>query len=85
MKEGILVQPLIQQPKQYPERRFCMLIVTHSCNLNCTYCYESFKSNRHMDSALAKEILRKEFAFVRNSEKFNQLEINFMGGVESPF
>ena len=29
-----------------PRRRTCILIVTHQCNLNCRYCYESFKSQK---------------------------------------
>ena len=75
-----MVEPLIQGAKEFPKRRFCMLIVTHECNLNCAYCYESFKDDRHMDSALAKNILLKELAFVQKSEKFDELEVNFMGG-----
>lgn len=29
-------------------RRVCMLMITHACNLNCSYCYESHKQNAYM-------------------------------------
>ena len=61
-------------------RRTCMLMVTHACNLNCTYCYESHKKNAYMDINLAKEIILKEAKFVKDSDQFDELEIDFMGG-----
>ena len=61
-------------------RRTCMLMVTHACNLNCTYCYESHKKNAYMDVNLAKEIILKEAQFVKDSKDFDELEIDFMGG-----
>lgn len=73
-------RPLIETFRGFKNRRICMLMVTHACNLNCTYCYESFKGNRHMSVAQAKDILLKELAFVRQSENFKELEVDFMGG-----
>lgn len=61
-------------------RRLCMLMVTHACNLNCTYCYEAFKSDRKMSLPLAKRIIEKEAGIVRNSPLYRELEIDFMGG-----
>lgn len=61
-------------------KRTCMLIVTHACNLNCTYCYESHKKNAYMDTNLAKEIISREAQFVQDSDQFDELEIDFMGG-----
>ena len=61
-------------------RRTCMLMVTHACNLNCTYCYELHKRNAYMDVNLAKEIILKEAQFVKESDEFDELEIDFMGG-----
>ena len=61
-------------------RRTCMLIVTHACNLNCGYCYESHKKNAFMDSDLAKEIISREAQFVKDSDDFDELAIDFMGG-----
>ena len=61
-------------------RRTCMLMVTHACNLNCTYCYESYKKNAYMDINLAKEIILKEAQFVKDSKDFDEMEIDFMGG-----
>lgn len=60
--------------------RICMLMITHACNLNCTYCYESFKSGRKMPSALAKEIILREVEFVKQNSKYDGLEIDLMGG-----
>lgn len=61
-------------------RRTCMLMVTHACNLNCTYCYETHKRNAFMDTDLAKEIILREAQFVSDSDTFDELEIDFMGG-----
>lgn len=61
-------------------RRTCMLMVTHACNLNCTYCYESHKKNAYMDVNLAKEIILREAQFVKDSKDFDEMEIDFMGG-----
>lgn len=61
-------------------RRTCMLMVTHACNLNCTYCYETHKRNAFMSTDLAKEIILREAQFVSDSDTFDELEIDFMGG-----
>ena len=61
-------------------RRTCMLMVTHACNLNCSYCYESHKKNAYMDVNLAKEIISREVRFVKESDQFDELQIDFMGG-----
>ena len=61
-------------------RRTCMLMVTHACNLNCSYCYEAHKKNAYMDVNLAKEIILREAQFVKKSSDFDEMEIDFMGG-----
>lgn len=61
-------------------RRTCMLMVTHACNLNCIYCYETHKKNAYMDTNLAKEIILREAQFVSESDTFDEMEIDFMGG-----
>lgn len=61
-------------------RRTCMLMVTHACNLNCSYCYEPYKQNAYMDIDLAKNIISREAQFVQESKDFDELEIDFMGG-----
>ncbi len=58
----------------------CQLIITHECNLNCSYCYESHKSEKRMSTALAKSIISREIALVENSDKFERLEVHFIGG-----
>ena len=64
----------------FEKRRACILVTTHACNLNCRYCYEKFKSNKEMPFELAKRILLKELEFVRNSDKFEEIEISLIGG-----
>jgi len=61
-------------------RRTCTLMITHSCNLNCVYCYEKYKDEQSMPFDLAKEIIKKEFEFVKNSPDFDEIEFDFMGG-----
>ncbi len=61
-------------------RRTCMLMVTHACNLNCSHCYESHKRNVFMNAGLAREIILSETQFVSESDDFDELQIDFMGG-----
>ncbi len=61
-------------------RRVCMLMITHSCNLNCTYCYEAFKSGKKMSFELAQELILKEVELVRTNAEYSRLEVDFMGG-----
>lgn len=69
---------------EYPDSklrcRTCMLMVTHACNLDCTYCYETHKDNKMMSFDLAKSIIIKEAELVQNDSRFDELEIDFMGG-----
>lgn len=61
-------------------RRVCMLMVTHACNLNCSYCYESHKGNNYMSFELAKDIILNEADLVKKSSKFDEIQVDFMGG-----
>jgi len=72
--------PLIHAQKDIPGHRMCMLIITHACNLNCAYCYESHKSSRQMSLPLAQSIISKEIALVEASETFERLEVHLIGG-----
>lgn len=74
------MEPLLQRQTDVSGHRMCMLIITHACNLNCSYCYESHKSNKRMDATLAKTIIFSEIALVQSSENFERLEIHFIGG-----
>lgn len=38
-----------------------LLLISHSCNLNCKYCYEWFKDSRRMSWEQAVKILENEF------------------------
>lgn len=60
-----------------PKPRTCSLTVTEECNLNCTYCYECYKSKKSMRFEMAKRIVEQEFA---TCDEFDSLTIDFMGG-----
>lgn len=62
------------------KRRVCMLMVTHACNLNCSYCYETHKNSSYMSIEQAKQIITKEAEMVASSDKFDELQVDFMGG-----
>ncbi len=62
------------------KNKVCSLILTHSCNLACVYCYEKHKSDCRMSFATAKEIIRREFELVESSDKYGSLRIEFFGG-----
>lgn len=57
-----------------------MLIITHSCNLNCTYCYEDHKDSKTMSFETAKKTILNEVEIVKQSDEFSELEVDFMGG-----
>ena len=69
--------------KKLSRRRICTLVLTYSCNLNCIYCYESFKDNsgkKQMLLETAKEILRKEIEYTTLSPSLDDIDFNFIGG-----
>lgn len=66
--------------KEQEIRKTCMLMITHKCNLNCSYCYENFKSDLQMNFEVAINSIKKEIAKVKRSKKINGLEIDLMGG-----
>lgn len=53
------------------------LSVTHSCNLNCCYCYECGKDSSMIDAETGKEIIRKEIAA---KDGFDEIDFSFFGG-----
>ena len=73
---------VFEQEVRPPERRrTCMLMVTHACNLNCVYCYEKFKDSAEMSFETAKQAILTEAQYVKDHrDKFDELEIDFMGG-----
>ncbi len=54
-----------------------VLIITQRCNLNCIYCYENHKSEKHMSFEKVKNIIDNE---VIKLDKDTILTIEFFGG-----
>lgn len=75
---------MITTSKDFKTTRICSLMVTHSCNLNCVYCFEKYKElgARLMPFETAKEILLKEFDMFEkmDREPNERLAIEFFGG-----
>ncbi|MCM1219958.1 MAG: 4Fe-4S cluster-binding domain-containing protein [Lachnospiraceae bacterium] len=55
-----------------------MLLVTYSCNLRCSYCYEPKESNFHMTVERTKRIIREQMSSLKDD--YDSVEIQFMGG-----
>lgn len=56
--------------------RSVILILTHNCNLNCTYCYEHHKDMHCVDLENAKKIIENEM----NTNEDYDCEFEFFGG-----
>lgn len=57
--------------------RFVTLIMTHNCNLNCSYCYEHHKEQNSFDIELAKEIIQRE---ANQDDSYSEICFDFFGG-----
>ena len=55
------------------------ICVTHSCNLNCIYCYQKHDNSSRMDFETAKKIL--DYIFDNVPEGMEGIEINIIGGI----
>ena len=64
--------------KKFKEHKIrnIILILTHSCNLNCTYCYEHHKGVQCINLEKAKELIEREM----NCNEGYDCEIEFFGG-----
>lgn len=60
--------------------KICMLILTHGCNLACTYCYEKHKSGRMMNFEVARQSLELELDVVRRNDHYDWLLVELFGG-----
>lgn len=60
--------------------RFCPTVcVTHSCNLDCTYCYQKHDRERHMTFHTAKKCIDWIFTHIPDYAK-DGVEVGFIGG-----
>ena len=57
--------------------KYITLVLTHQCNLRCTYCYEKHKDNNVMTFETAKSILSYEMILNDGTEN---VEIDLFGG-----
>lgn len=68
---------IIRVAQEEKQPKTVILILTHSCNLNCVYCYEHHKSNnKTIDVKKAKEIIEKEMT----SDDDLDRDFEFLGG-----
>ena len=65
----------IWEEEHSSKRRVCMLMITHACNLKCSYCYETHKQNAYMTIDLAKDIILKEAKMIEKSDQFDEIQI----------
>lgn len=70
----------LSHTQQIKTTRVCTLMITHSCNLNCTYCFEKHKSGKKMDFETASRILTKEFRTYKGIPNKERLAIELFGG-----
>ena len=54
------------------------LCVTHSCNLDCVYCYQNHDGNNRMSFETACNCI--DWIFANIPEDMNGVEITFIGG-----
>lgn len=67
--------------KDVRTNHICSLMLTHTCNLNCVYCFEKFKSDRQMSFGTARQILEKEYTDYQSSmAPDKRMNVDFMGG-----
>ena len=57
--------------------KYLTLVITHQCNLNCTYCYEKHKDDKVMTFEQAVEILDAE---LNSNDDYDNVEICLLGG-----
>lgn len=73
-----IVYELIKKGSSKMRRtKYISLIMTENCNLQCTYCYEHFKSSKMMDFSLAKTIIENELT---SDDDFEVVAFDFFGG-----
>lgn len=59
------------------KRRTVMIQITEACNLNCTYCYQSNKSDKTIDLNSAKQRITK---YINESNNYDEVVIDLTGG-----
>lgn len=62
------------------ESRSVVLLIAQACNLNCKYCYETYKNNEIMTVNTCKKILLHEFEQSLKDGRVSHLAISYLGG-----
>ena len=70
----------MQTKKRIDEKpRFApTLCLTHNCNLNCIYCYQTHDTQKHMSFETAKKCI--DWIFSNIPKDFEGVELDFIGG-----
>ena len=58
-------------------RKYITLVVTHQCNIRCSYCYEKHKDSKTMSFENAIRIIEFE---LNKDDSYDDVEICFLGG-----
>ena len=70
----------LSHPSKIKTTRVCTLMITHACNLDCSYCFEKHKSGKKMSFDVATQILAKEFHNYKGDINSERLAIELFGG-----
>lgn len=65
--------------RRLKKRATCGLIVTHQCNLDCSYCYVARKTDKNMTTETAKSIIER-FLESERLDGCDEIVFSFMGG-----
>lgn len=60
------------------KQKSIMLLLTYSCNLRCSYCYEPKQLKHRMTFESAKKYILEQVSLAK--DKYDSFEIQFMGG-----
>lgn len=77
---AVILMPKVIQDKKIDYKtktKTIVLTITESCNLNCIYCYEDYKSHKKMDFKTAINVIDCELSKL---PKGITLDVSYMGG-----
>lgn len=61
-------------------QKMCFVMLTYSCNLNCIYCYQKYKTSQRMTLETAKSVVTREVQLARESNNKDGVRFDLFGG-----